>query len=91
MSKWTEWIGQKKWRKLRKDQWLILFLAGILLLVIALPSSCGGEEKEEEAASDAGQTSAASVSAAGRSMRNSWNSAWRRSFPAWRAWGRCGS
>lgn len=62
MSKWTEWIGQKKWRKLRKDQWLILFLAGILLLVIALPSSCGGEEKEEEAASAAGQTSAASVS-----------------------------
>ena len=70
MSKWTEWIGQKKWRKLRKDQWLILFLAGILLLVIALPSSCGGEEKEEEAASAAGQTSAASVSGSREEYEN---------------------
>ncbi len=31
---------QKKWKKIKKDQWLILFLAGILLLVIAVPTSC---------------------------------------------------
>ncbi len=43
-------IKEKKWKKLGKDQWLILFLAGILLLVIAVPSDCGtssgsGEKK----------------------------------------------
>ena len=47
MSKLTELLGEKKWKKLRKDQWTILFLAGILLLVIALPSSCG-EKKEQQ-------------------------------------------
>ncbi|MCD8365964.1 MAG: stage III sporulation protein AG [Clostridiales bacterium] len=37
-------------KKLKKDQWLILFLAGILLLVIAIPTNCGGSTDEEETA-----------------------------------------
>lgn len=32
---------EKKWKKIRKDQWLIVFLAGVLLLVIAMPTDCG--------------------------------------------------
>lgn len=45
-----DFVREKKWKKIRKDQWLIVFLAGILLLVIAVPSDCGtsngsGEKK----------------------------------------------
>ena len=29
---------EKKWRKWKKEQWLIVFLVGVLLLVIALPT-----------------------------------------------------
>ena len=47
MSKLTEVIKEKKWKKLKKDQWLILFLAGILLLVIALPTDCGGGQEDQ--------------------------------------------
>lgn len=46
-----DFFAQKKYKKIRKDQWLILFLAGILLLIIALPSGCTesitGRSKEE--------------------------------------------
>ncbi|MCD8218355.1 MAG: stage III sporulation protein AG [Clostridiales bacterium] len=41
-----------KKKKLKKDQCLILFLAGVLLLVIAFPSSCG------ESSSEGGETDA---------------------------------
>ena len=55
--------GKKDWRQRlheirgKKDQWLILLLTGILLLVIAMPSSEGengarGEAGEEAAATD---------------------------------------
>lgn len=47
MSRLTELIRDKKWKKMRKDQWLILFLAGILLLVIALPTDCGRDQGEQ--------------------------------------------
>ena len=40
-----KWIKDLKEGKLKKDQLLILFLSGILLLVIALPVS---DEKDEE-------------------------------------------
>lgn len=36
---------EKKWKQWKKDQWLIVFLAGILLLVIAIPT---GSNKNEE-------------------------------------------
>lgn len=50
MMNLNDFIKEKKWKKIRKDQWLIVFLAGILLLVIAVPSDCGtsngsGEKK----------------------------------------------
>lgn len=67
MSKLTEFIGDKKWKKLRKDQWLILFLAGILLLVIALPTDCGGGAEEQNqgnvSVSGSGQSDAGSGTA----------------------------
>lgn len=45
-----DFVKGKKWKKIGKDQWLIVFLVGILLLVIAVPSDCGasagsGEKK----------------------------------------------
>ncbi len=49
--KWRQWIGKKgleKW--FRRDNLLILILAGILLFIIALPTKDGGEKggnKEE--------------------------------------------
>ncbi len=33
-----EFLREKKWKKMKKDQWLILFLAGVLLLVVAMPA-----------------------------------------------------
>lgn len=53
MTDFKNFIKEKKWKKLKKDQWLILFLAGILLLVIALPSSCGDSSDGKK---DQGQT-----------------------------------
>lgn len=41
-------IREKRWKKWKKDQWLILFLAGILLLVIAIPTSCEGDSAGSE-------------------------------------------
>lgn len=46
-----KWMKDHKTGKLKKDQLLILFLSGILLLVIALPVS--KEEKKETARADA--------------------------------------
>ncbi|MCC8080512.1 MAG: stage III sporulation protein AG [Lachnospiraceae bacterium] len=43
MKEFMDFIRQKKWKNWKKDQWLILFLAGVLLLVIALPASCEDE------------------------------------------------
>lgn len=36
-----KFIKEKQWKKWKKDQWLILFLAGVLLLVIAIPANSG--------------------------------------------------
>ncbi len=51
MSRFREFFLQKKYKKIRKDQWLILFLAGVLLLVLAIPSgkteSLDGKDREE--------------------------------------------
>lgn len=33
-----EFLREKKWKKMKKDQWLILFLAGVLLLIVAMPA-----------------------------------------------------
>lgn len=43
-----KFIKEKQWKKWKKDQWLILFLAGVLLLVIAIPANSGrsGIDKE---------------------------------------------
>ena len=31
-------LREKKWKHMKKDQWLILFLAGVLLLIVAMPT-----------------------------------------------------
>lgn len=36
-----KFIKEKQWKKWKKDQWLIVFLAGVLLLVIAIPVNSG--------------------------------------------------
>ncbi|HIZ07000.1 MAG TPA: stage III sporulation protein AG [Candidatus Eubacterium avistercoris] len=43
-----KFVKEKQWKKWKKDQWLILFLAGVLLLVIAIPVNSGrsGSDKE---------------------------------------------
>lgn len=35
---WKGFLREKKWKQMKKDQWLILFLAGVLLLIIAMPT-----------------------------------------------------
>lgn len=37
MKGWKGWIAQKKWRQLKKSDWVVLALTGVLLLVIAAP------------------------------------------------------
>ena len=34
---WKDWIAQKKWRRLKKSDWIVIALTGVLLLVIAAP------------------------------------------------------
>lgn len=48
---------EKQWKKWRKDQWLIVFLAGILLLVIAIPTGSDRQKDkgQSEAQSESGQ------------------------------------
>lgn len=53
-----EFLREKKWKKMKKDQWLILFLAGVLLLVVAIPSgkSSSKTEKQQNAQTEIAQT-----------------------------------
>lgn len=53
-----DFMKEKKWKNIRKDQWLILFLAGILLLVIAVPADCGTSAGSGEKQSAAQETNA---------------------------------
>lgn len=39
---------EKKWKQWKKDQWLIVFLAGVLLLVIAIPTGSNKNAGENE-------------------------------------------
>ncbi len=41
-------IKEKKWKTWKKDQWLVLFLLGILLLVVALPMSGSKRTEKKE-------------------------------------------
>ena len=47
-----DFIAGRKWKKIKKDQWLIVFLAGILLLVIAVPTDCGSGQSGKSASVD---------------------------------------
>ncbi len=49
---------EKQWKKWKKDQWLIVFLAGVLLLVIAIPAGSGRQKEKEPAQTnvESGQT-----------------------------------
>ena len=53
-----EFLREKKWKKMKKDQWLILFLAGVLLLVVAIPTgkSSSKTEKQQNAQTEIAQT-----------------------------------
>ena len=50
MPKWREFFRQKQWKQLKKSDWVVLALFGVLLLVIAAPSESrrretnGGEQ-----------------------------------------------
>jgi stage III sporulation protein AG len=45
MKNWKEILKNKNWAKLKKSDWIVLALAGVLLLVIAMPT---GENSEKE-------------------------------------------
>ena len=40
-----EFVREKKWKNMKKDQWLILFLAGVLFLIVAMPTEKNGNSK----------------------------------------------
>ena len=44
-----DFIKEKQWKKWRKDQWIVIFLIGVLLLVIAMPV---GSKSKTDSASD---------------------------------------
>ena len=48
MDRFLGFFREKKWKKMKKDQWLILLLAGILLLVVALPTDCGQRSTKQD-------------------------------------------
>lgn len=49
-----EFIENKKWKRMKKSDWIVLALAGVLLLVISLPS--GGETRGDAGRGQAEQT-----------------------------------
>ena len=53
-----EFLREKKWKKMKKDQWLILFLAGVLLLVVAMPTGKSSPKtvKQQNAQTEIAQT-----------------------------------
>lgn len=53
-----EFLREKKWKKMKKDQWLILFLAGVLLLVVAMPTGKSSSKtvKQQNAQTEIVQT-----------------------------------
>ena len=46
-----EFLQQKKWRQLKKTDWIAAALVGVLLLVVAMPSG-GTENKKEDTAQE---------------------------------------
>lgn len=50
-------LQDKKWKKMKKEQWLILFLAGILLLIIAMPTGKRDSTATDEIRTQAEQDS----------------------------------
>lgn len=53
----------EKIRKIRRDQWIVLLLAGILVIVISLPSPDGREETADTGAQEEPLTASADISA----------------------------
>ncbi len=53
-----EFLREKKWKKMKKDQWLILFLTGVLLLIVAMPAgkSSSKTAKQQNAQTEIAQT-----------------------------------
>lgn len=47
-KKIVEFVQQKKWKKMKKGDWLILVLAGVLLLILAMPVKEETIEKETD-------------------------------------------
>ena len=52
---------EKGWKKWKKDQWLVVFLIGVLLLVIAIPTNNKETAKNTEEKTDSGSKIASSV------------------------------
>lgn len=49
MPKWKEFLEKKQWKQMKKSDWVVLALFGVLLLVIAVPSeSRRGKTSGEE-------------------------------------------
>lgn len=51
MDRIRAFFREKQWKKMRKDQWVILLLAGVLLLVVAIPTDCGSTKAERSGTS----------------------------------------
>ena len=47
LKKMQDFFKEKKWKELKKTDWIALALAGVLLLIIAIPME---DEKQKEAA-----------------------------------------
>lgn len=57
-----EFVKNKQWRKWQKNQWLLIFLAGVLVLVIAMPVGSKKEGTEEPVAYEATDAAGAEYS-----------------------------
>ena len=39
MAKWDAFFREKKWKNMKKSDWIVLALGGVLLLILAMPVS----------------------------------------------------
>ena len=51
---WNGFLREKKWKHVKKDQWLILFLAGVLLLIIAMPAGTNTQNSQSAVTAQGG-------------------------------------
>lgn len=76
MAKWDAFFREKKWKNMKKSDWIVLALGGVLLLILAMPVS----ERKNTDVSKATDTVTQVAETQGRRRRKPIPFIWRESL-----------